>query len=218
MAKTIQMPTASPYTKGETTDISSEIIRTPRKEDNPRYRRMRRTSYQARLGRKLDKINNLLLDNNIRLASHPTDMLRIEVKRDERSHDLISRTIKSAEIMPILLPNLKDIPIRHLIREGSDVLIPSLYAIQEQEYFEIYSPVESELNEDDLLIRMLYESSPDISNPYIMVLQVKEILATFSYSSILYKKCLVTWYDESLPIQVVNLLKESILKREKLDW
>ena len=59
----------------------SKKVATP---DEARLRRMKRTSYQAKLGKKIDNITNKVLDNNIRLASHPTDMLRIEVERAER--------------------------------------------------------------------------------------------------------------------------------------
>ena len=187
-------------------------------EGNDELRRMRRTDFQARLGRKLDNIRKRVLDNNIRLSAHPTDMLRISVKRDERSHDLISRTIDSTEIMPIILPKMEDIPLRHLIREGKDVLIPSMYPIQQEEYFEVYAPVQCDLHEDDLLVRILYDDSPDISNPYVMVLQCKEILGTFGYNTLTWKKVIVTFYDEALPQRVVQLVKASILKREALDW
>lgn len=187
-------------------------------EGDDELRRMRRTDFQARLGRKLDNIRKRVLDNNIRLSAHPTDMLRIAVVRDDRSHDLISRTIESAEIMPIILPKMEDIPLRHLIREGKDVLIPSMYPIQQEEYFEVYAPVQCDLHEDDLLVRILYDSSPDISNPYVMVLQVKDLLGTFGYSTLTWKKAIVTFYDESLPQRVVQLIKSSILKREALDW
>ena len=187
-------------------------------EGDDELRRMRRTDFQARLGRKMDNIRKRVLDNNIRLSAHPTDMLRISVKRDERSHDLISRTIESTEIMPIILPKMEDIPLRHLIREGKDILIPSMYPIQQEEYFEVYAPVLCDLHEDDLLVRILYDSSPDINNPYVMVLQCKEILGTFGYSALTWKKCIVTFYDEELPQRVVQLVKASILKREALDW
>ena len=183
-----------------------------------KYRKVRRTNFQARLGRKLDKINGRIIDNDIRLTAHPTDMIRVEAIRDARSQDLISRVIKSTEIMPILLPKMVDIPMRHLVRESKDVLIPSLYSIAQEEYFEVYAPVECDLNEDDLLMRILYDSSPEIDNPYVLVFQVKEVLGTFGYSSLLWKKCLVTIYDEALPDQVVNTVRQFIKKRESLDW
>ena len=207
-------------TQSEASDIKASVIPSPKGygREDAHARRLRRTDYQARLGVKLDNIRRKVLDNNLRLSSHPTDMLRIAVKRDERSHDLISRTIESAEIMPIILPKMEDIPLRHLIRDGQDILIPSLFPVTQQEYFELYSPVECDLKEDDLLVRILYDSSPSINEPYVLVFQVKEVLATFGYSSIEWKKFWATLYDEKLPQRVVDIIKASILKRELLNW
>lgn len=180
-------------------------------------RRMHRTSFQGRLGRRLDNINIKIMDNSIRLSAHPTDMIRIKADRDDRSRDLLSRTIIDAEIVPIILPTMKDIPLRKFTREGQkDVLIPSLYPIANSEYFEIYTPQEVQLDEDDLLLRLIYEKYCD--EPYVMALQVKDILSTIGYSSILYNKLQVTFYDEELPSEVIKLIKEANLKRETLGW
>ena len=215
----IDMHTAyNQVSKTELSNIRAVIHKNSSQLEGDSDRIYRRTDFQARLGRKLDNIRKRVLDNNIRLSAHPTDMLRIAVVRDDRSHDLISRTIESTEIMPIILPKMEDIPLRHLIREGKDILIPSMYPIQQEEYFEVYAPVQCDLHEDDLLVRILYDSSPDISNPYVMVLQVKDLLGTFGYNTLTWKKAIVTFYDESLPQRVVQLIKSSILKREALDW
>lgn len=219
MAKVnVYMPTAySQASEADLANLKATVYHNTR-ADEDEMRIFRRTDFQARLGRKLDNIRKRVLDNNIRLSAHPTDMLRIAVQRDERSHDLISRTIESTEIMPIILPKMEDIPLRHLIRDGKDILIPSMYPIQQEEYFEVYAPVQCDLHEDDLLVRILYDSSPDINNPYVMVLQCKDVLGTFGYSTLTWKKIVVTMYDETLPSRVVQLIKASILKREALDW
>ena len=96
MPKEIRPSTADILTSTQTEE--GVVFITPSKKpiasaNETRLRRMRRTSYQAKLGKKIDNITNKVLDNNIRLASHPTDMLRIEVERDERSHDIVSRTV-----------------------------------------------------------------------------------------------------------------------------
>lgn len=228
---TYQKSMSSGYTNNVVSCNSPAIKVTPAEKESVadvrRKRQQRRTTFQARLGRKLDNIANRVLDNNIRLTAHPTDMLRIIVNRDSRSQDLISRTVQSAEIMPILLPNMVDIPLRQLKRGDSDsgstttteVMIPSLYStMMTQDYFEVYAPVECNLNEDDLLIRILYDSSPNVEEPYIMVLQVKEVLATFGYSSLMWKKVIVTFYDETLPKKIIDIIKQDIEKREKVGY
>lgn len=178
--------------------------------------RLHNTSYQARLGKHMDIIQRKILDNNIRLSSHPTDMLRISVERDPRSRDLNSRTIKAAEVLPIILPPLKDIPLRHFVKEGEDITISSLYTIAQQEYFEIYAPVEAKLDMDDLLVRIM--DDPNSDRPYVMILQVTEILGTFGYASLRYMKYFTTFYSEQLPQKVIDIIKEANRKRLALEW
>lgn len=178
---------------------------------------MRKTSYQARLGKRLDNISRKLIDNQIRLTSHPTDMLRIAVERDPRSQDLISRTVKSAEVLPIILPPMKDIPMRRFINKDNEgVLLPSLYPTSEATYYELYAPMEVKLDEDDLLLRIIEEPGSDA--PYVLCLQVKEILGTLGYASFRHQKFYASLYDEQLPKKVVDVLHEAMLKRYSLGW
>jgi hypothetical protein len=178
---------------------------------------MRRTSFQARLGKRLDNISRKAIDNQIRLTSHPTDMLRVVAKRDPRSGDLVSRTIEEAEILPIVLPPLKNIPMRRFIREDSqEVIVPSLYPTTEATYYVLYAPMEVNLDVDDLLIRIL--DDPNSDNPYVLCLQVKEILGDLGYSSFRQQKFWASLYDEPLPKQVIKMLKEAIEKRGILGW
>ena len=208
-----------------TTDAPSPIVRigggrnvskTAVQEKIRNKIRFHNTTFQARLGQKLDAIQRQVLDNNIRLSSHPTDMLRIKAERDPRSQDLVSRTIEAAEVLPIILPPLKDIPLRYFEKEGEDITITSLYTINQQEYFEIYAPVEAQLNMDDLLVRIMYD--PNSDRPYIMILQVTEMLGTFGYSSLTYMKYFVTFYNEKLPQKVIDIIKEQDQKRLILGW
>lgn len=200
----------------ETTDA---LVSTTHENEEGR-RRMRRTTFQARLGRKLDHIHQMTLDNNLRLSAHPTDMLRISVKRDERSRDIISRTLEAMEIMPIIFPRIESIPMRHLegYRDGNEVVVPSLYTIDQNEYFEIYAPVECKLKPDDLLVRIVYDDVNCPDNPYVMIFQVTEQLATIGYSSIRYYKYFCTFYENQLPNQIIEEIKSDQKKREILGW
>lgn len=178
---------------------------------------MRRTSYQARLGKKLDNIVRKVTDNNLRLSSQPVDMIRIKVNRDPVSQDLISRTIISNEIIPVIFPTMEKVPLRRLRRENNeDVLIPNLYQFYEEQYWTIYTPAEIQLDEDDLLLRLIYDPYSD--EPNIVCLQVKETLATVGYNSIIYLETRVTLYDESLPQEVTDIIKQANDKREELGW
>lgn len=188
--------------------------------DKASRKRMRRTTFQARLGRKLDRIHREVSDNGLRLSSNPTDMLRISITRDPRSRDIVSRTLESIEVMPIIFPKIESIPMRHLegYREGNEVTIPSLYTIDQQEYFEIYAPVGSKLKPDDLLIRIIYDDVECPNDPYVMILQVSEQLATIGYSSIRYYKYFCTYFQEKLPSKIIDTVKEDQIKRTILGW
>lgn len=188
-----------------------------RTEESSISRLMRRTRYQAKLGRKLDNINRKVMDNNIRLSGQPTDMLRIKVNRDAISSDLISRTIISAEIIPVIFPNMEKVPLRRLTRDGDlEVLVPNLYQFYEDQYWTIYTPAEIRLDEDDLLLRMIYDPYSD--EPNIVALQCKEGLASIGYNSIVWLQYSVTLYDEKLPQDVIDIIKKANKKRSDLGW
>ena len=208
------------YYGGKTVDPIVNVSDEESQQKIDSRRRMRRTTFQARLGRKLDHIHQMTLDNNLRLSAHPTDMLRISVKRDERSRDIISRTLEAMEIMPIIFPKIESIPMRHLegYRDGNEVVVPSLYTIDQNEYFEIYAPVECKLKPDDLLVRIVYDDVNCPDNPYVMIFQVTEQLATIGYSSIRYYKYFCTFYENQLPNQIIEEIKSDQKKREILGW
>ena len=189
-------------------------------KDVASQRRMARTSFQARLGRKLDNIQRKSLDNTIRLSSNPTDMLRIKIDRDERSRDIISRTLTSIEVLPIIFPKIESIPMRHLegYRDGTEVTIPSLYTIDQKEYFELYAPVQCKLNPDDLLVRIIYDDINCPDDPYVMILQITEQLATVGYSSIRYYTYWACYYNEKLPNKILSVIKSDQIKRSLLKW
>lgn len=179
-------------------------------------RKYKTTSFQARLGKKLDKITRKVLDDRISLTAHPTDMLRISVKRDSRSGDLLSRTITSSEVVPIIFPNMKDVPLRQFsTTDDKEVLLPSFYAFSQEQHFDLYAPIAVQVDVDDLLIRFVYNED---RLPWISVLQVKDILSTVGYNSILYNKLQCTFYDEVLPEKVLTLIRSAIDRRELLGW
>ena len=66
------------------------------------------------------------------------------------------------------------------------------------------------------LFRIIKDPGSNI--PYIMCLQVKDVLSTISYSSILYSKYQVTFFDEALPSEIINIIRQESLKRENLGW
>lgn len=179
-------------------------------------RRFQRSAWQARLGAKLDPIKRKFRDNSMLLAAHPTDMLRIRVLRDPRTHDILSRKIVSNEILPIILPVMEDVPMRRLVREDHNILSLSITDVDNAKPFEVYCPSVSQLQRDDLLFRFI--GDPYSESPYVLVLQVKDELGTIGYSELLHVKYSVTIYDEALPSAVVSAVYAAAIKRGRLKW
>ena len=73
-----------------------------------------------------------------------------------------------------------------------------------------------QLDEDDLLIRIIHDSYAE--EPYVMCLQVKEILATLGYSGVIRHKYFATFYDEKLPPVVIEYIRNSIEKRSVIEY
>lgn len=181
----------------------------------PVDRRTSRSAWQGRLGAKLDGIRGKALDNSLLLTAHPTDMLRVRTVRDERSHDVISRTVVAAEVLPIILPVMKDVPMRRIIKEDQSTVI-TFDIVDEKRPFEIYSALSNQLYRDDLLFRIIKDPYSD--SPYLLAMQVKDELATIAYSSLLYVKYKATIFDEKLPLEIVEALRDFAAKREILTW
>ena len=198
--------------RSDYTDLKDPVVDVRTKAS----RKYRTTNFQARLGKRLDLITRKVLDNRIALTAHPTDMLRISAKRDPRSGDLLTRTITANEVVPIIFPNMQDVPLRRFAsQDDKDVLLPSFYAFSSDQYFNLYSPTAVQVDVDDLLIRLVYSED---RLPWISVLQIKDILSTVGYNSVLYNKLQCTFYDETLPEKVLTLIREAIEKREQLGW
>lgn len=182
------------------------------------YNRLNRTSFQARLGKRLDGMKRKFIDNQLLLTAHPTDMLRVRVVRDERTQDLQTRTITANEVIPVILPPLVDVPLRRLLNDNGVYILTTAFTATDDTKADIkaYCPVEADLWRDDLLIRLWKD--PKTTRPFVTVFQVKDELGTFGYGSILYMKYNISYSDEKLPSFIVQSIADAVEKRETLGW
>lgn len=112
---------------------------------------------------------------------------------------------------------MKDVPMRRLVKDdASSSIVATFSMLEDQKPFEAFCPISGQLQRDDLLFRIIKDPYADL--PYIMVLQVKDELATFSYASLLYVKYMLSFYDEPLPQAVVSEIMNASEKREVLKW
>lgn len=186
---------------------------------SPNNDKMNGTSFQGRLHKVMSRIERRCSDNEIRLKGNPTDVLRLSVKKDENG-DITLRTVDENCILPIIMPKMEGVPLRHFsaYRETANggglrkTTIPSVYPIGDKQYFDCIVPVSAQIDDDDLLIRMIYDSAcPD--DPILMVLQVKEVLADIEFNSVTNIKIRCTFFDEDLPQPILNWIRDTIDKR-----
>lgn len=174
--------------------------------------------YQTRLGSKLDKIRRKLTDNMISLSGNLLDFLKISTKRTKQG-DILSRRIEDIDVIEVLLPPLKDIPMRRILLDSSTPLLEQFGTsldLGELLPFEIYTQTKYNLDVDDLLIRVISDSQSD--RLYCMVLQIKDTFTTVGSWSMIWRKYYASYYDQNLPSEVLELIIGAQNRRQILGW
>lgn len=170
--------------------------------------------FQSRLAMKHGIIQRKIIDNQIGLAANPTDCIRVKLEKNYLG-DIDSRIIEAADIVPIIWPPLKDIPIRKIGQDGSgQYTITSMVAHAEEDNmknFELYVPHKNDIDIDDYIIRVF--NDPDVSQPIILVVKVTELLGTFNQEMLLWEKCICTPDNEALPDKILNVIGEMAKRR-----
>jgi hypothetical protein len=169
-------------------------------------------TWQARLGAKLNKISQKLVDNSILLSGTVTDVFRITGNKNSLG-DLNSIVVDNIDVVEIIFPAMKDIP---MWRFGTGGLSKLSTAAKEIEPFECYAPVSSILSQNDILLKFFEHPTGD--EPLILVLQVKDVLGTFGARSIIWQKLHVSYFDEGIPTEIVTWCLQMANRRKVLGW
>lgn len=181
--------------------------------------------YQSRLDAKQSIIKRKILDNQSSLAGNVTDIIRIRTVKNQEG-DLESRIVSRADVIPVIFPNLSEVPIRkihktlpdgHVDETVGSYKITSLVGIASEddtsnsEKFKIYFPHNVDLNAEDYIIRVFLD--PDVTDPIIIVLKVSEVLGTFSHSMLLWESAICTLDMEALPQKLTDVIGEAAERR-----
>ena len=173
-------------------------------------------SWQARLGTKMDDIYKKSMDNTISLSSYPIDMVRVQVTRDPRTQDLISRTIIASEVMPIFFEEpFTDLPLRRMEYADTENIIMTIDGTKLSD-IKVKCPISETLNRGDLLFRIIRDDYSE--RPVVLILQVKDELGTIGYSKLIQINYVLSYYDEKLPESVISAVIDSTEKREVVQW
>lgn len=180
-------------------------------------------SWQDRLNQKLEPLRKRLIDEQISRNGNATDCIHIVEIKDDYG-DTKSTKIKSAEVIPVVFPAMKDIPIRFINKESdSSYTITSLVSDvgtgdqpEEKQEFIIQSSVENALNVGDLLIRVMLDNKA--SKPIVLALQITEQLADFGYSSPILLKYKCSLYVKPLPDKITEVIVAMAKRRLYLEF
>ncbi len=171
------------------------------------------TTFQSRLSSKVNRISQRLHDNSIRLSGTISDCIKITTTKSAQG-DILKRKIDNLDVIPVIFPALKDVPLRKVVPEtGQSFIIPYTFDIQP---IEIMIPLPYNIDQDDLIIKF-YENIAGV-DPYIAILEAKDILGTFGARSIIYQKYKATFYDGQLPPEVITWIMEMAQRRQLLQW
>ena len=69
------------------------------------------TTFQSRLSSRLNRLSQKLNDNAIRLSGTISDCIKISLKTSPTG-DIISRKVEDIDVVPVVFPALKDIPLK----------------------------------------------------------------------------------------------------------
>jgi len=171
------------------------------------------TSFQSRLSSKVNRLSQKLHDNGIRLTGTISDCIKITTNKSDQG-DILKRRVDKLDVIPIVFPPLVDVPLRKVVpATGQSFIIPYTFDIQP---IEIMVPLSAKIDQDDLIIKF-YENTEGV-DPYISILEVKDILGTFGARSIIYQKYKATFFDGELPPQIIAWIMLMAQRRQLLQW
>lgn len=174
--------------------------------------------FQSRLAMKHGIIQRKILDNQVSLAGNPTDCIRIQYKLNSEG-DIESRIVSKADIVQIIWPPMKDIPLRRIHKEDSDgkinetlgsYYITSLTGIATEddtnnsEKFKLYFEHGADINQGDLIVRVFID--PDVECPIVLAVKVSELLGTFGHTMLLWESAICTLDVENIPPKLANVI------------
>lgn len=173
-------------------------------------------NFQSRLSRFHDRIVRKLNDNNISLSAEIVDVIRIRLKLS-KTGDIESRVIEDIDVVPVILPFFKEVPLRRMKKNDQDIFtLETLPNNFESHPFDVISVRENMLYIGDLIVKTYME--PDIPFPLVLVLQITEVLGTFGLKSLISVKYKAIYYNETLPSEALETITAIAQRRLNLNY
>jgi hypothetical protein len=175
-------------------------------------------TFQARLLAKQGRIAQKLINQQIVLMGVITDVIRITALQTIQG-DYISRSIDDLDVVEIAFPALRDVPMRRFnITDVQNISANDAVSKEGEEIepFECYSPVTSLVKQNDIVLKFF--ENPKGDDPWILPLQVADVMGTFGARSIIWQKMNLVYYSEQLDPQIISWCLEMAKRRSILNW
>lgn len=176
------------------------------------------STFQARLLAKQGKISQKLVDNQIKLEGVITDVIRIRGKFSVQG-DYISRIVDNIDVVEIVFPSIKDVPMRRFLQSDNTTNIQAIDGVSKEtkiEPFECYAPITATVDNDDIILKFF--ENPDGDEPWILALKVADVLGTFGARHIIWQKLKLVYHDEILDTQLLTWCSQMANRRNILGW
>ena len=184
--------------------------------------------FQSRLAAKHEIIKRKVIDNQVELAGNPTDCIRIRyIKNDEG--DIESRQIIKADVVSIIWPTLKEIPIRKLRKNKSDGTVNETFGTYEisslvdvaeddanEKMFKLYFPHGADISSGDVIVRVFID--PDVAQPIVLAVKVTNVLGTFGQLMLLWESANCALDAEDMPEKMANVIGAMAERRLHLQF
>ena len=180
---------------------------------------IKQRSWQSRLISKLNTISQKLVDNAIENSGLLTDLIRIKATVSKQG-DIQTRTIEGIDVISMIFPSITDLPFWRFINGGvprpAEVTSESSTSGEKNELFECYVPLSISIDQHDLLLKYFDSGNQDV--PWILILQVKDLLGTYGGRKLIWRKVHLTFYDEALPQPLLDFCTQMAQRRKILKW
>lgn len=173
-------------------------------------------TFQSRLAAKQNQMAQKLSDNALSMLGTITDVIRVRVKKNHVG-DVMSKIIDDIDVVEIMFPPLKDIPMWRFTNSGNTISAqaPDIHGDQIQPFI-CAAPVGAKVDQGDIIIKFF--DNPQNDKPMVLVLQIKDVLGTFGQRSIIFQKLNISYYDEQLEPEIWQWCMDAATRRKILKW
>lgn len=183
-------------------------------------------AWQSRLQAKLNILSQKLNDNAIALAGFATDVVFIRQNLNNVS-DPISITVDDIDVISIMFPGLKDVPMRRFLFTDDQFRVANdAVSEEEKQPFEVYIQSKYRVEQGSVILKFFdnpHGGTPlgNISTtekPWVLPLKVADIFGTFGGRSMVWQKANLVYEDHTIPQQIMSWCITLANRRQILGW